>query len=281
MIVVGVDGSLNARAAVEWAVNDAFRTHMPLKIVYAVDRSPYQTTKFPAVGLPDMPLSKGRTILAEATALAHERQPDVEVTTEEVEGAPAVVLRKQAEQAREIVVGSRGRGGLPSALLGSVSVHVAGQTACPVVVVHGERQPARGQIVVGVDDSTACEPALAYAFEQARLRGATLRALYAWQLPVNVLVPQVSYGMDEARTAPHQVVTDRLEAFRKEYPQVRVVEDVRCADPVDALTKASAEADLLVVGSHGRGAVAAALLGSVSRGVLHHARCAVAVVRAS
>jgi nucleotide-binding universal stress UspA family protein len=150
-----------------------------------------------------------------------------------------------------------------------------------VVVVHGERQPACGQIVVGVDDSTACEPALAYAFEQARLRGATLRALYAWQLPVNVLVPQVSYGMDEARTAPHQVVTDRLEAFRKEYPQVRVVEDVRCADPVDALTKASAEADLLVVGSHGRGAVAAALLGSVSRGVLHHARCAVAVVRAS
>ena len=279
MIVVGVDGSLNARAAVEWAVNDAFRTHMPLKIVYAVDRSPYQTTKFPAVGLPDMPLSKGQTILAEATALAHERQPDVEVTTEEVEGAPAVVLRKLAEQAREIVVGSRGRGGLAGALLGSVSTHVAGHVRCPVVVVHGERRPRRGEVVVGVDDTPECEPALAYAFEQAQVRGATLRALHAWQAPVHAFVPEVTYDPDEVGTARNQAVADRVAAFQATYPEVKVVQDVRPASPAEALAEVSAGADLLVVGSHGHGAVASVLLGSVSRAVLHHARCPVAVVR--
>ncbi|MEV0353378.1 universal stress protein, partial [Nonomuraea sp. NPDC050680] len=53
MIIVGVDGSTTARAAVEWAVNDAFRMREPLRIVHAVDRSPYQIGKFPNAALPD------------------------------------------------------------------------------------------------------------------------------------------------------------------------------------------------------------------------------------
>ncbi|MEV6160206.1 universal stress protein [Nonomuraea sp. NPDC052129] len=280
MIIVGVDGSVTARAAVEWAVNDALRMGEPLRIVHAVDRSPYQIGRFPNAALPDALRREGQRILREALALAHERQPDVEVTTRDIEGAPAEVLREQAKDAAEIVLGSRGLGGFAGALLGSVSAHVAGHVGCPVVVVRGDHQPVRGEIVVGVDDSPACEPALVYAFQQAELRRSTLRVVHAWQLPVHAYAPEAPYDMDEVRTAQHQTVRDRVGTFKRDYPQVTVVEDVQPAQPVEALTDASTRADLLVVGSHGHGAAGALLLGSVSRGVLYHTRCPVAVVRA-
>ncbi|TMS00356.1 universal stress protein [Nonomuraea basaltis] len=279
MIIVGVDGSVASRAAVEWAAGDAFRMCVPLRIVYAMDASWYQVGRYPIVGIPDVLIREGQRILREAAALVHERQPAVEVTTQEVEGTPTAVLREQSKDATEIVVGSRGLGGFAGALLGSVSTHVAGHAHCPVVVVRGEHRPVEGEVVVGVDDSPECEPALAYAFQQAKLRGATLRVLHAWQLPVHAFAPETAYDMDEVRTAQHQVIRDRLEALSKNYPQVTIVEDVPSAHPVDALTEASGRADLLVVGSHGRGAMGSMLIDSVSRGVLHHSDCPVAVVR--
>lgn len=281
MIIVGVDGSVTSRAAVEWAANDALRLRVPLRIVHAVDRAWYQVGKFPIDNLPDTLLRDGRRILREAQALVHERQPAVEVTTQDVEGAPAVVLGEQAKDATEIVVGSRGLGGFAGALLGSVSMHVAGHARCPVVVVRGERRSVpHGEVVVGVDDSPECEPALAYGFEQAKLRGSTLRVVHAWQLPVHAYAPEAVYDMDEIRATQHQVVRDRLAALGKNYRQVPVIEDVPNGHPVEALTEASKRAELLVVGSHGRGALGSVVLGSVSRGVLHHAACPVAVVRA-
>ncbi|MFC4015166.1 universal stress protein [Nonomuraea purpurea] len=280
MIIVGVDGSVAARAAVEWAANDAFRAGEPLRIVYAVDRSPYQIGRYPDAALPDVLLGEGSRILREAETLVHERLPTIEVTTEDVEGKPAEVLREQAKDATEIVVGSRGLGGFTGALLGSVSAHVAGHAHCPVVVVRGEPRPAGGEVVVGVDDSQECLPALAYAFEQAKLRHRPLRVMHAWQLPVHAFAPEISYDMDEVRAAQHRTVRDHVALFSGDYPHVEVVEDAQCAHPVEALTDASQRAELLVVGSHGRGALTSILLGSVSRGVLHHAHCPVAVVRA-
>ncbi|MFI7416280.1 universal stress protein [Nonomuraea sp. NPDC049684] len=279
MIVAGADGSVASRAAVAWAADDAFRMRLPLRIVHAVDRTPYQIHRFSPGWVPDLLADEGERILREAEALARERQPSVEVTTQDVEGLPAVVLRGQEKEAAEIVLGSRGLGGFAGALLGSVGTHVAGHARCPVVVVRGDRQQVRGEVVAGVDDSPECEPALAYAFEQARLRAATLRVLHAWQLPVHAFAPEAAYAMDEVRAAQQQVVDDLVKVFAADYPEVVVVRDTPSAHPVDALTAASDHADLLVVGSHGRGGLGSALLGSVSRGVLHHARCPVAVVR--
>ncbi|MFC4119901.1 universal stress protein [Nonomuraea zeae] len=278
MIIVGVDGSVASRAAVEWAAGDAVRKRVPLRIVHAVDTSWYQVGRRPDAAPPGTLLREGRRALREAEALVRERQPSVEVTTLEVEGEPAVVLREQAEDAVELVVGSRGLGGFSGALLGSVSVHVAGHFRCPVVVVRAERRPAHGEVVAGVDDSPECEPALAYAFEQAELRGAALRVLHAWRLPVHAFAPEAAYDLAEVRASQHRLVSDRVKALSHDYPQVIVIEDVQCALPAEALTAAAERADLLVVGSHGRGALGSALLGSVSRGVLHHASCPVAVV---
>ncbi|MEO3876008.1 universal stress protein [Nonomuraea sp. B12E4] len=280
MIIVGVDGSVPSRAAVEWAATEADRRRLPLRVVHVVDTSWYLVGKPPTAVLSERVLREGERVLREADALVRERRPSVEVSTQELEGEPATVLREQAKDADGLVVGSRGLGGFAGALLGSVSMHVAGHVRCPVVVVRAEHRPPHGEVVAGVDDSPECEPALAYAFEQAKLRGATLRVVHAWQLPVHAFAPEAVYDLDEVRTAQHQVVRDRLKTLGPDYPRVTVIEDVPCAHPVDALTAAAERADLLVVGSHGRGAVGSALLGSVSRGVLHHAHCPVAVVRA-
>lgn len=278
MIIVGVDGSESARAAVEWAADDAFRAGLPLRLVHAVDRSPYQISKYP--GKADELLGEGARILREAAALAQEVQPTVQVATDQAEGVPAAVLLEQARDATELVVGSRGRGGFAGLLLGSVSEHVAGHARCPVVVVPFERRPEHGEVVVGVDDSPECEPALAYAFEKAARRGATVRAVHAWQVLMPAMALDAPYDVDELRATQHEAVGDKVRAFRARHPQVPVIESDVSTPPVEALVEASTKADLLVVGSHGRGALVSMLLGSVSRGALRHARCPVAVVRA-
>lgn len=278
LIIVGADGSQAAQSAVEWAADDAYRMHASVRVVNALDRWPYRIAGFRFAEGPD-PLTRGaeRTV-AEAARLARERRPDVEVTTEIVDGHPAAVLCEQAKDAVEIVIGSHGAGGFAGALLGSVSDHVAGQARCPVVVVRQARREPYGEVVVGVDESKECEPALAYAFTQADLRGALLRAVHAWHLP-QLAYADFVFDVDEVRTTHHRILADRLAAFEQRYPHVTVVEYAPRAHPVEILTDVSATADLVVVGSHGRAAFVAALLGSVSRGVLHHARCAVAVVR--
>ncbi|WP_051866236.1 universal stress protein [Streptosporangium roseum] len=278
-IVVAVDGSADADRAVRWAADDAFRRRSPLRIVHVVERGPYDIHRFAAPERPDTMVMNGRKVLAEAEQTARKRQPSVEVSTELLEGNLTRTLCDQAAGATAIVVGSRGLGGFAGALLGSVSTHVAGHAHGPVVVVRPGDEEVHREVVVGVDDSPQCEPALAYAFEQARLRGCALRAVHAWQLPVHAFAPEVSYDMDEIRQAQHRVVQERLAAWQEKFPEVEVVEAVHSAHPVDALTSASTRADLVVVGSRGRGAVGSIVLGSVSRGVLHHAHCPVAVVR--
>ncbi|MFI6713436.1 universal stress protein [Nonomuraea sp. NPDC050478] len=276
LIVVGADGSATATAAVAWAADDALRMRVPLRVVTVVHPQPYDALRFAAPVLPDA-LAEAE-ILAEAEATVRSRQPDVEVTIQLIEGNPVAVLRDQAKGATEIVLGSRGLGGHAGTGLGSVSIQVAGRGHCPVVVMRPEQNVPHREIVVGIDDSEASDAALGYGFEQARLRGSRLRVIHAWQLPVHA--SGISYDMNEVHAARTQVVVDRLAPWRKRYPEVANVEDVRCADPVEALADASAHCDLIVVGSHGRGAIRSRLLGSVSRGVLHDARCAVAVVRA-
>ncbi|GAA4583712.1 universal stress protein [Planotetraspora phitsanulokensis] len=276
-IIVGADGSPAALAAVEWAADDAARQRRPLRLVSVVDRWAYGIVKFPTTAGDPLTMHAERA-LAEAETVANKRQPDVPVSIEIIEGLPAKILRDKAKEAAEIVLGTRGLGGFTGILIGSVSTHVAGQAHGPVVVVRPGWKDTHGEVVVGIDDSAECEAAIAYAVAQAEARGSTLRAVYAWQLPVHALAPEIGYDIDGVREAQHKVAAEKLAPWRRQ-SDVTIMEDVVCAHPVDALTDASEAADLLVVGSHGRGALGSVMLGSVSRGVLHHAHCPVAVVR--
>ena len=183
--------------------------------------------------------------------------------------------------AQLVVVGDRGIGGFEGLLVGSVAPALAGHAHCPVVVVRvlGGGAPEGGPVVVGFDGSAASESALGFAVEEAVALGAPLAAVHAWQ--------DIAVGAGEGRLLHIDSVADDAAAqldeglapWRAKYPEL-VIEPVVVRDrPAQALVRQSAGAQLVVVGSRGRGPLAGLLLGSVSQAVLHHAASPVAVVR--
>jgi nucleotide-binding universal stress UspA family protein len=141
---------------------------------------------------------------------------------------------------------------------------------------------ADGVIVVGVDGSASGLEAIEWAAGEARLRGATLRAVHAWEVPP-LTVPGVSpsafvHARDEWHAAATQLLDDALARSGASLADVAVERSVVQGQAAHALVSAAAGAELLVVGSHGHGRVGSLVLGSVSQQCLHHARCPIAVV---
>jgi nucleotide-binding universal stress UspA family protein len=278
-VVVGTDGSETAGLAVEWAAEEAVRRRRPLRIVHAVQ--PWIAAA-PMAASAELTLSLeegGRLILEEAERLARKLQPGLEITTEMVLQSPGQALAGQAETAFETVLGHRGIGGFSRLLLGSTGLRVAGHVPGPVVIVRGEGGGADADVVAGFDPAGECTAALEYAFEAARLRGARLRVVHAWQPPTPT---GAGYTVDEreAEEAARWATVRATSDLRRRYPDVEVVEDVVRGHPVEVLRDASRQAALMVVGAHHRHGLGGLHLGSVSHGVVHHAHCTVAVVRA-
>ncbi len=181
VVVVGVDGSASALAAVETAAREARRRGASLKVVHAF--------MWPAMHVPLGPSPLGppegglRTmverLLAEAVERAEATEPGLEVAGSVVTGEALTVLEGQSRAAELVVVGSRGMGGFVGLMVGSTAVHLAAHGKCPVLVVRGEVR-TEGPVVVGVDGSAAGERALDFAFQEAELRGTTLVAVHAW-----------------------------------------------------------------------------------------------------
>ena len=133
-------------------------------------------------------------------------------------------------------------------------------------------------IVVGVDGSEPSLNALRWAGKQARMTGATLRVLTTWQVATGTgWVPTFPVDYDPqavARQALDEAVTETLGAD----PDVAVERIVKEGHAAPVLLAAAKDADLLVVGSHGHGAFAGMLIGSVSEHLVRHAPCAIVIV---
>ncbi|MBX6384571.1 MAG: universal stress protein [Microbispora sp.] len=279
-IVVGVDGSKPATAALEWAAEDARRRGTALRIVHV--REPWaHTYPFHAIeGFAQSYSEFCEGVLAAAADRAREIAPGVEITTDLAEGTVVETLRARSVGAAALVVGSRGMGGFSGLILGSVGLGLAGHTEVPVVVVRKPQRNKYHEVVVGFDGSLHSEAALEFAFEEARVRRGRVHAVYAWEMPV--LSPfAVGYGaaLEEIFDNERRAARLRLAPWRDKHPDVPLVETAVCGHPVPALADASLVADLVVVGSRGLGGVRGALIGSVSHAVLHRAHCPVAVVR--
>jgi nucleotide-binding universal stress UspA family protein len=282
-ILVGVDGSAPSLAAVDLGVREARLRHRPLHLVHAFVWPLLGVYVGPSpAGPPDAGLAaEADRLLDAALARATAAAPDLAVTGKVVTGAVVPVLLAEARHAELIVLGDRGLGGFTGMLVGSVAVQVAAHAPGPVLVARGTPHPT-GPVVVGVDGSPTSALAVEFGFAEAAARGAELVALRAWfgRLPARTRdhLPLV-YDETDVRAEQARELADAVAGARQRYPRVRVREEVRYGRAARTLVEASAGAQLVVVGTRGRGGFAGLLLGSVSQAVLHHARCPVALVR--
>jgi nucleotide-binding universal stress UspA family protein len=224
-------------------------------------------------------LEVARHQVARAARVAADARSDVEATTQVEIGAPIEVLGSEARRAQLLVLGDRGLGGLGGLVLGSVAVTLAARAACPVVIVRGDRAEDGGPVVVGIDGSPVSEAAVGFAFEAAAARGVELVAVHAWSATAidDALAPLMDW--DAVAVEEDAVLAERLAGWGEKYPQVVVRRHVVRDGAVHALVNDSRGAQLVVVGSRGRGNSSGLLLGSVSHGVLHASHCPVAIVR--
>ncbi|RFU38389.1 universal stress protein [Actinomadura logoneensis] len=277
-VVVGVDGSESAEHAVDWAAAEALRRRRPLRIVHAVENWPYRTPLFmPSDTVDRLAHISGRVVeMAERRARRH--APELEISTVRETGETFTILTRQSEDAFELVLGNRGRGGFASLLLGSTSLRMAAWSPVPVVIVR-EEAVEDGDVVVGLDLGKDEKATLDFAFDAAAVRGARLRVVHAWPLYVYAPFAEPGYVSDEdaIEAELREQVTGVLAPWRTRYPQVEVVERLPRTHPVPALAEASRDAALLVAGARERGRHAPRL-GPVAHGAVHHAHCPVTVV---
>ncbi|MFI7296431.1 universal stress protein [Streptomyces sp. NPDC050121] len=279
-IVAGVDPDPGKRTALAWAADEADRRRLPLLLVLAqnVPTPGYR----PTGGRPSWEErnealhAMGDRVLEEAVAFVESRHPRVRVSGLLAEGHPAWVLREQAQHATMVVIGSWHLSALHELFTSAaVALPLIAHAPCPVVVVpeaeHITQQPP--YFVVGVDGSPHSAAAVDFAFEAAALRGAVLRALYVWHPPLLGVLDEEA-AVQECRRLLSETVAGRTAA----HPEVALHHEVVQGHPVQVLTKASEHALGLVVGTRGHGGFTGMLLGSVSQGVLHHARCPVITV---
>jgi nucleotide-binding universal stress UspA family protein len=285
-VVVGIDGSRSALRAMRWAAIEATRRKAPLRLVtaYPVNQPPFVGRRGgSSAELAEVVREVARRQLAEAAAIASASVPTgVEVHWRLIGGAPVAALRAAAEQAQLLVLGDRGRGAVAGLLAGSVAIGVSAHAACPVVLVRTGKDEAVEDrirpIVVGIDGSPVSENALAFAFNAASVRGVPLVAVHTWSdLYVDeTMATQLNWSTIQPAEA--EVLAERLAGWGEKYPDVPVTRRVALDRPARALVTESREAQLVVVGSRGRGQLVGRLLGSVSHAVVHRAHCSVAVV---
>jgi len=283
-IVVGVDGSDSSLWVAKWAADEGIRHRVPVRLVHSYFQPylyypPFATSTTANNEL----LAHAHRDLDAITAAVRAARPGVEVHAAMRTGHPVPTLLDESSAARMLVLGARGRHGFDELMLGSVVAPVVARALCPVAVFRpiADEQDG-GPVVVGVDGSPVSEAAVAMAFDEASARGAGLTAVHAWsELPEEWLYPIV-YGPRELQVAEedaHRLLAERLAGWQEKYPDVAVERVVVRRRPAPVLLELATRAQLLVVGSRGRGGFAGMLLGSTSRAVLHRAPCPVIVAR--
>jgi nucleotide-binding universal stress UspA family protein len=294
-VTVGLDGSSQSRAAAEWAAREAQLLGLPVRLVHVWEPVSEPMALAQLVGA-EAHQHWSEKVCQEALEGLALRHPGIDVTTEELSGAPAEVLAKVAEDAELLVLGSRALGGVGGFLAGSVGLSVVARAERPVVLVRADEQAADEHemdpvgipsaatafrpVLLGLDTSHPDEGLIGFAFEAARRRSTPLHVVHGWFPPAyfgyGMPVDAELYGSLAVSQAAD--LTEVLRRWRQAYPDVEVVERSRCGSAAVLLVEAAREASLVIVGRRVRRTPLCPHIGHVTHAVLHHAAAPVAVV---
>jgi nucleotide-binding universal stress UspA family protein len=280
-IVVGIDDSAEARSALAWARAVA-ASDDHIVAVHAWTNVIAEVPAYTAIAV--FPDEDAQRIAKEDLERMVEDIDDPRLRSLLVRGRPGPSIVTQAADADLIVVGHRGSGRV-AMMLGSTANHVARHALCPVVITRGDAVAPPDRVVVGADahhldpGSNESVAALRWAY---RLGGVEeIRVLHAWTTyPQGWDITSTSAApVGDPEAAARRVVDQVISGAGLVPPDVRVVSEVVGGEPAAALLAAGDDADLIVVGTRGRGGFRGLLLGSTSSEVAAHARVPVAIVR--
>lgn len=288
-IVVGIDGTAGD-AAVRWAAETAARRKRRLLLVNAVNVAAASAVLGPYdLFVPPVTTAmrdSSAELLARARELAASVAPDIDIDTESADGSPGKILIDRSATAHLTVLGATGTGGT-LAHLGSTLLAVTSHASGTVAVVRGANptatEDATGQrlpVVVGVDGSELGRAAVEVAFTEAAERNAPLIAVHSWtDLPAEGffgLPPGIED--QDVQEAAQQLLAEQLAGWREKFPDLDVSTRAYLSGPRKHLREWSERAQLVVVGSRGRGGFRGLLLGSTSNDLVQNAQCPVMVV---
>lgn len=282
-IVVGVDESTGAAAALRWAVREADVRGWSVTALLAWG---FLDQRHAIVGEPfDPSYGESGAVVALDSIVAAAVGTVCAATVERkvVCDLAARALLEASSEADLLVVGARGLGGFRELLLGSVSQQCLHHATCPVAVVREGIQPAREGVVrfvVGIDGSDTARRALDWALEAGRVHEAHVEVVHGWTMPygVGIGILAAAFDITPVEDAARRTLDAAVEAANTSGLPAPVIRTLTCGSVAAAILDAADGADLVVVGSRGLGALKGTVLGSVSHNVAHRATCPVVVV---
>jgi nucleotide-binding universal stress UspA family protein len=286
VIHVGVDGSWRDTGALEWALQECLLRREPLHAVHVIEDKLRRAPGWE----PDAVDDASMELVDQVQKYLDESAGRLDHEADLRAGAPARTLVELAAGSRMLVVGRRGMGTFKRLLIGSTSEAVAAYASVPVVIVPDHWKPAdhAGPVLVALDDADDGDDKAAvieFAIAAAIERDLPVRLVHVWDLPVVLswdAMNSAGVSAEWSENAERHFENVAAE-WRAKYPELTIRTDVRRGHPIDGIITAAEQADaqLLVIGTRHHTKVASFLLGSVTRGVLHHATCPLAIVSAA
>ncbi|WP_377644675.1 universal stress protein [Oryzobacter terrae] len=282
-VTVGLDGDGNGWAALDWALSEAVATRVATDVIHVHHVEPAWRGSA-ALGV--VPAATEDPVLVEAASRAAGQRRGPEPSLHSLIGSPAQHLVRASRSSSVLVVGAPRHGALGRVLMGSTAVEVAARAHCPVVIVRDGLPPAdeRRGVVVGADGSAGSRAAITTAFRRAARLHQPVTVVHAWHVEWDsAALPSDAPGAEIERLSSRaeQATAEVVASCAADFPDVVAHCHTVMADPLQALVEASHGAELVVVGTHGRGELAGLVFGSVSQGLLRRAHAPVMVVRSA
>jgi nucleotide-binding universal stress UspA family protein len=266
-IVLGFDGSEPSLFALDWVAERAASHRTQVEIVM--------------IGGTLLRDDSGRDSgLLDAERRLRDRAPDAEVDSHRFPGKMPNSLLERARHADLLVVGSHRGRPIWSALSGWMPLRVASRSRTPVVVVPDDWEATTGRVVVGLDDDDSSLAAVDFAAREAAVSHVPLSLVHTWTMPTPQMEGSVVLLASpiEARAGQRRILREAVARTQEAHPDLVITQVLEQSNPSSALLRAARGASLLVLGTHHRGVVKGALLGSVGRDVLAQCRIPVCVV---